>query len=79
MHDAGLVATGRARSRCVANTSSIWLFSPRTSASNSVMPLRARDAQQVLEQQRADAPALVLVGHGERDLGGRAAVVRRAM
>ena len=37
------------------------------------MPFRARDGGQVLEQQRADAAPLVLVGDRERDLGAAAA------
>ena len=36
----------------------------------------ARDRRQVLEQQRADAAALVLVGDRERDLGACGAVRR---
>ena len=36
----------------------------------------ARDAQQMLEQQRADAAPLVLIGDRERHLGGRVLIVR---
>ena len=60
-------------------TSSIWLFPPEDIGAKLGDPALARDAQQVLEQQRPDAPPLVLVDHGERDLGGRAGVVLRGV
>ena len=61
------------------NTLSIFEFPGSVSAEERRDAVRARDAGEVLEQQRGEAAPLLVVGDRERDLGlvGRDAVVAR--
>ena len=64
-------ARGDARSRRPRTRASIGRFSGSTSATKRSMPTGRRALGELLEQPRADAAALQLVGDGERDLGDR--------
>ena len=47
------------------------VFSASTSATKRAIPASPARERELLEQARADPAALLLVGDGERDLGGR--------